>query len=70
MAIEFYQFLYMGVKCDLIPRKKMLEKHVLRKIFGHKKEQVTTGTDRHGAEEMHRTFPIKSKDRWQAHIGE
>jgi hypothetical protein len=47
-----------------------LEKNVLRKLSGHKKEQVTRGTDRHGAEEMHRTFPIKSKERWQAHIGE
>lgn len=43
---------------------------MLRKLFGHKKEQVTRGTDRHGAEEMHRTFPIKSKERLQAHNGE
>jgi len=43
---------------------------VLRKIFGQQKEQETRGTDRHGAEEMHRTFPIKPKERWQAHIGE
>jgi len=47
-----------------------LEKNVLRKLFGHKKEQVTRGTDRHGVEEMHRTFPIKSKERLQAHIVE
>jgi hypothetical protein len=70
IAIEFYQFLYIGVKFDLILRKKMLDKNVLRKIFGHKKEQVTRGTDRHGAEQMHRTFPIQSRQRHQTHIGE
>jgi hypothetical protein len=48
----------------------MLEKNVLRKIFGHKKEKVTRGTDKHGAEQMHRTFPIKSRQRYQTHIGE
>lgn len=69
MAIELYQFLYVGVKCDLILRKKMLEKNVLRKILGHEKEEVTRGTDRHGSEEMHRTFPIKPKERRQSHIG-
>jgi len=48
----------------------MLEKNVLRKIFGHKKEKVTRGNDKHGAEQMHRMFPIKSRQRHQTHIGE
>jgi hypothetical protein len=39
----------------------MFENNVLKKIFGHKKEQVTAGIDRHVTEEMHRTFPRKSK---------
>jgi hypothetical protein len=47
-----------------------VENNVLRKIFGHEKEQVTRGTDKLEAEEMHRTFPIKPKERRQAQIGE